>query len=150
MEDFKIFLIKAKKSTYALSGEKGDNSLADGAKELDYKSGAFYYRDRYYGSDPFIGEEVVFLNNKALWVMNYSGRCLSSMVSKNKIYGFLKRCLKKVSIYNPFRGPDEYQSGDYTYKNKVKGNIDNFYGEECLYCKNKKIYGLKYHGGLVK
>ena len=150
MKDFKRFLIKAKKNTYALSGERGESVLADGVKELSYRSENFYYRDRYYGSDSFVGEEVVFLNDKVLWVMNYSGRCLSSMVPKNKIYGFLKKCLKKVNIDSPFRGPDEYQSGDYVYKNKTRGDIDSFVGEEFIYYKNKKIYGLKYHGGLVK
>jgi len=150
MKDFKKFLIKAKKNTYALSGERMEGVLGDGAKELDYKSGDFYYRDRYYGSDPFAGEEVVFLNNKALWVMNYSGRCLKTAISKSEIYSFLKKCLRKINADNPFRGPDEHRSGGYIYKNKVKGSIDNFYGEEFIYYKNNKIYELKYHGGLVK
>jgi hypothetical protein len=150
MKDFKRFLIKAKKNTYALSGEKRENIMADGAKELDYKFGFFYYRDRYYGFDPFIGEEVVFLGNKPFWVMNYSGRCSNATISKKEIYSFLKKCLKKVDINNPFRGPNEYQSGDYIYKNKTKGDIDNFCGEERVYYKNKKMYELKYHGGLVK
>ncbi|HNU81749.1 MAG TPA: DUF5680 domain-containing protein [bacterium] len=150
MKDFKRFLIKAKKNTYALSGERGESVLADGAKELNYKSENFYYRDRYYGSDPFVGEEVVFLNNKPFWVMNYSGRCLETIISKSEIYSFLKKCLKKVNANNPFRGPSEYQSGEYIYKNKTKGDIDNFYGEELICYKNKKIYELKYHGGLVE
>jgi hypothetical protein len=149
MKDFKKFLVKAKKNTYALSGEREESTLVDGAKELIYKSENFYYRDRYYGSDPFAGEEVVFLNNKAIWVMNYSGRCLKTVVSKREIYSFLKKCLKKVNFDNPFRGPGEYCWGDYIYKNKIKGNTDNFCGKEFIYYKNKKIYELKYHGGLV-
>jgi len=150
MKDFKKFLIKAKRNTYALSGEKRENIMADGAKELDYKFKAFYYRDRYYGSDPFIGEEIVFFGNKPFWVMNYSGRCLNTTISKKEIYNFLKKCLRKVSIHNPFCGPNEYQSGGYSYTNKPKGDINNFIGAESIYYKNKKIYELKYHGGLVK
>ncbi len=34
MKDLKKFLIKAKKNTYALSGETGEKNLVDGAKEL--------------------------------------------------------------------------------------------------------------------
>ncbi len=136
--------------TYALSGETGENNLVDGAKELDYKSGVFYYRDRYFGSDPFAGEEVVFLNKKALWIMNYSGRCLKTTISKKEIFSFLKRCLRKVDIDNLFRGPSEYCWGDYIYKNKTKGDVNNFCGEEFIYYKNKRIYELKYHGGLIK
>lgn len=150
MKDFKRFLIKAKKNTYALSGEREEKVLADGARELIYKSKDFFYRDRYYGSDPFVGEEVVFLNDEPFWVMNYAGRCFKKIIPKNEVYSFLKKCLRKVTVDSPFRGPSEYHSGDYIYKNKTKGEISNFYGEESVYYKNKRIYGLKYHGGLVK
>jgi len=150
MEKFSKFLVQAKKNTYALSGENEKNILKDGAKELNYELKDFYYRDRYYGSSPFMGEEVVFLKNKVFWIMNYSGRCLNHTIPKDKIYDFLKKCLKKVSTKNPFRGPSKYKLNNYLYKNNTKGDINNFCGDESIYYKNKKIYELKYHGGLIK
>lgn len=150
MREFIRFLVKAKKNTYASNGEAGEDILKDGAKELSYKLGNFYYRDRYYGSSQFIGEEVVFLNNKPFWAMNYAGGCFKNIISKGDIYGFLKKCLKKASADNPFRGPDVRELGNYIYKNKFKGDISSFFGEESIYYKKKKVYKLNYHGGLIK
>ena len=150
MKGFKIFLNKAKKNTYALSGEKGENRLSDGAKEFTFKKGSFYYRDRYYGFDPFVGEELVFYNKKPIWVMNYSGRCISKNVSSKEIYDFLKKCLKRVNAKTLYRGPLEYKIGDFLYKNKVRGDSAYFSGNEYIYFKGKKVYELNYSGSFLE
>jgi len=62
---FTKFIIKAKQNTYAKSGEGGEEVLADGSKELVFKEKNFKYRDRYFGFNPFIGQEVVFLYFRA-------------------------------------------------------------------------------------
>lgn len=150
MQDLKEFLIKAKKNTYALSGETGEEAIVNGAKELTFEEEQFFYRDRYYGSNPFIGQEVVFYEEKPIWAMNYAGRCLDNNVSSKETYGFLKECLKNVDIKSPFRGPKKYKLDNLVYKNKSKGSIDNFFGEEAIYVKNKKVYELQYRGGSIK
>jgi len=53
------FLVKAKINTYVLSGEGGEKILSDGSKEFEFKEGKFEYRDRYFGFNPFIGQEIV-------------------------------------------------------------------------------------------
>ena len=53
-ESFKKFLVKAKINTYATNGEDNEKTLLDGTKELEFKEGDFLYRDRYFGSNPFI------------------------------------------------------------------------------------------------
>lgn len=58
------FLVRAKINTYASSGEDGEVVLEDGSRELSYKSGKWKYRDRHFGLNPFIGEEVVWMNGK--------------------------------------------------------------------------------------
>lgn len=50
------FLVKAKINTYASSGEGGERIFPDGSKEFEEKE--FKYRDRYFGFNPFIGEEI--------------------------------------------------------------------------------------------
>jgi len=52
------FLVKAKIATYASEGEASEIVLEDGAKELTFEDGKFKYRDRYYGFNPFVGEEI--------------------------------------------------------------------------------------------
>jgi len=150
MKDLKEFLIRAKKNTYALSGETGEETIVDGAKELTFKEETFFYRDRYYGSNPFIGQEVVFCEKKPIWAMNYAGRCLDNKIPSKEIYSFLKECLKNVDIKSPFRGPKKYKLNNLVYKSKSKGDIDNFFGEESIYFKNKKVYELQYSGGSIK
>ena len=150
MNNFIKFLVKAKKKTYASNGEFGERKLKDGAKELIFKENNFYYRDRYYGSKIFIGEEVVLKDNKPFWIMNYFGGCLSDNCPSSKIYVFLKKCLKKVNTNTIFRGPEKFKINYFVYKNKIKGDVKNFYGEEFIYYKNKKVYKLNYHGGLIE
>ena len=60
------FLIKAKKSTYANADGDSKKILNDGSKEFVFSEGGYIYRDCYFGSSSFIGEEVVFLDNKAV------------------------------------------------------------------------------------
>jgi len=144
------FLIKAKQNTYARGGEGGEKILADGAKEFSFKENLFYYRDRYYGYNPFAGQEVVFYQNKAIWVMNYYGKILSNIVSAKEIYNFLKTALLKIDHKKPFRGPSNLSNNNFKYKNKAQGNLEEFKGLEKIYYKKDLIYQLDYQGGLVK
>jgi hypothetical protein len=150
MDNFIKFLIKAKKNTYASNGEFNEKRLKDGAKELVFSNNNFFYRDRYYGSKQFTGEEVVFVEDKPYWTMNYYGGCINDKCQQKEVYVFLKKCLKRVNSKTIFRGPEKYEKEDFIYINKIKGSFENFYGEEVIYFKNKKVYKLKYHGGLIE
>ena len=67
------FLVKAKIGIYASGGEGGEKKFPDGSRELYFSEEDFEYRDRYFGFDYFIGEEIVLQNKKPVWVMNYCG-----------------------------------------------------------------------------
>ena len=150
MNNFIKFLIKAKKNTYASNGEFNEKRLKDGAKELVFLDNNFFYRDRYYGSKKFVGEEIVFIKNKPYWTMNYYGGCINDKCYQKEVYAFLKKCLKKVNSKTIFRGPKKYEKDNFIYINKIKGSVKNFHGEEIIYFQNKSVYRLKYHGGLIK
>ena len=140
------FLVKAKKKTYASEGEGGEKIKEDGCKELMFEKDNFKYRDRYYGVNPFIGEEVVFRNDKAVWVMNYCGAVISSDVNVKNIYTFLKKAMSQIKESRPFRGPAEYIDGDYKYIDSSDGDINNFTGTEEISYQGEKVYKLSYHG----
>lgn len=148
-KEFINFLLKAKKSTYA--GVEGDSkkTLSDGSKEFFYTEGKFSYRDRYFGSDPFSGQEIVFSNGKAIWAMNYRGHILDKTIGEKEIYSFLKQALIRVSEFEPFRGPAEFTSDNFKYISESKENIDSFIGSETIYSKSNKIYELYFHGGII-
>lgn len=147
MDDLAKFLVKAKKNTYASNGK--ETIFEDGSRELVYEENEFRYRDRYFGFDSFIGEEIVWKNRKIIWGMNYSGRILKKTIPAKQIYNFLKESLKNISSEKPFRGPDNFKKSDLEYKNKTYGGIENFKGAETIFYKGKKVYVLEYHGGLL-
>jgi hypothetical protein len=63
--EFLAFLLRAKLKTYATGGEGNERDFEDGTREMSYREGDFFYRDRYFGSNPFIGEEVVWRKGKS-------------------------------------------------------------------------------------
>ncbi|PIR89986.1 XRE family transcriptional regulator [bacterium (Candidatus Gribaldobacteria) CG07_land_8_20_14_0_80_33_18] len=149
IEQLSKFLVKAKINTYASSGEGGEKILFDESKEFEFEEKEFKYRDRYFGFDPFIGQEIVWQNGKIIWGMNYYGKVVSEVIPVKQIYQFLKEVLKKVLENKPFRGPDNFKQGDFEYFNKVEGVVENFQGEEAIFYKKQLVYKLNYHGGLV-
>jgi len=143
----KDFLVKAKINTYA--GDGVANKLSDGSKELNYKEGIWKYKDKYFGFDPFAGQEVVFKNGKLVWMMDYYGNTFSDDITAKEIYTFLKKAMLKVSQDKPFRGPDIFQEGNFEYICKSEGSVDDFLGFEEIYFNNNKVYKLNYHGGKI-
>ena len=105
--EFVSFLLRAKQKTYATGGEGNEQNLGDGTREMSYREGNFFYRDRYFGFNPFIGEEVVWENDKVVWAMNYYGMVTDEAVSEGDIYRFLQKAMQRVGADRPFRGPDE-------------------------------------------
>jgi len=144
------FLVIAKKATYAKSGEGGERRLSDGTKEFIFKKGLYTYRDRYFGSNPFIGQEIVFYNKKTIWGMNYCGRVTNNTIDSHEVYSFLKKVLQKVTKQSPYRGPKRLVFGQWRYSCTVKGSTGDFSGQEAIFCNKKKVYELLFHGGEIK
>lgn len=151
-EQLSKFLVRAKKKTYA-SNNSLERILEDGARELLYEEeieeGAkCTYRDRYFGLNPFIGEEIVSVNGKPIWGMNYYGSCIN--FDSKRAYGFLKRMLRRVGKNKPFRGPEWVKNGNYEYFNSVTGSLGKFKGEEKILFKGQLVYLAYYHGGFIE
>jgi hypothetical protein len=125
---FEEFLVKAKINTYARSGEGGERILEDGSKELVCKSGEWKYRDRYFGSSRFIGEEIVWESEKIRWGMNYYGAMISEEIEMERLYPFLQKALRLVREERPFRGPGKLQEEDWEYLDESSGTVERFHG----------------------
>ncbi len=148
--DFINFLLKAKLRTYATGGEGNEQDLEDGTREMSYREGDFFYRDRYFGFNPFIGEEVVWRNGRVIWGMNYYGMVTDESAQGKEIYNFLKKAVQRISAERPFRGPGEYHEEDFLYQDDSEGDVNQFSGEEKILFHGKQVYFLKYHGGKVE
>ena len=143
------FLVKAKNNTYASNGEGKEKVFPDGSKELKFEEKEFKYRDRYFGYNHFIGEEIVWQNEKVVWGMNYYGEIISEIISAKQIYQFLQEALKKVTEDKPFRGPVNFKENDFKYSNEIKGAIKKFEGHETIFYREELVYRLSYHGGII-
>lgn len=137
MEALKSFLIRAKKAAYASNGCRIDPTRPN-PKDAVYEEENYRYHDSYLGSDPFIGEKTVYQNGKPVWGLNYIGRLLGTQVG----YDFLKEALLQVSIEMPYRGPAEYQNGEYTYRCHVQGDFDWFFGYEEIFLKEQNSVSM--------
>jgi hypothetical protein len=148
--ELKQFLVKAKMKAYAGAGEGGAKTLADGSKEMTYEENGFKYRDRYFGSNPFIGQEVVWQGDKMIWAMNYYGQVFNPLVRSQAVYQFLQKALAQVKEERPYRGIPYFKELDFEYKNANRGTLENFMGLEKILYKSEEVFRLDYHGGLIK
>jgi hypothetical protein len=143
------FLVKAKTRTYASVGEGGERTIVDGAKQLTFLEGPWTYRDRYFGWNPFAGEEVVWRGDTAIWVMNYYGSVSAEIVPVIDVYHSLREAMKQVTVDRSFRGPQTWKQADWEYRDNSQGTVERFNGVERIYYKGQEIYRLEYHGGMV-
>lgn len=139
------FLVRAKKATYAGNGVEA-SSTRPNSHDLHFSEGDLIYIDTYLGSEQFSGVEGLWKNSIPFWAMNYSGRIVGEGFSG----GFLKEALSMVSQKQPYRGPLNYENGDYSYRCVVSGHFDWFQGVEEIFKNHVKVYELMFHGGRVK
>jgi hypothetical protein len=143
------FLSKAKKATYA-SGEESEKIIEkDKSTTLVFNDGDWKYHDNYFGGEPYGGREVVFFKNEPVYIMTYYGLVDEEVVGFSEVYKVLQNALLLIPEKKPYRGPENYKEGEYTYKNKFEGDIDDFFGEEVIKHNGKEIYKAKYMGGFV-
>ena len=142
------FLQKAKQKTYAGHGAETSpcRPASHGLRyEEKTESGLLLYIDTYLGGKNFSGEEALWRDGVPLWSMNYYGRVTAEPFSGD----FLKAALYEVPADKPFRGPDIFRQGDYTYHCQTTGDFEWFQGYEDIFYLEKKIYELHFHGDVI-
>lgn len=139
------FRLEANLKTYAAYMNETVSTRLD-SHDYTYSNGAYTYHDTFLGGEQFAGQEAVWYNGKAQYAMNYIGRVLASPFSGD----FLKEALRRADRKMPYRGPEHYQSGGYTYKCSVDGDFTWFQGYEEIFFNDLKVYECHFHGGLMK
>lgn len=139
------FLIRAKKATYAGKGAETASSRVN-SHDLIYRENDMMYYDTYLGGEKFAGEEALWISDNPCWSMNYIGRVTGDNFSGD----FLKEALLRVPFDKPFRGPERFEAGDYSYQCTVSGDFEWFQGKETICFRGKEIYECFFHGGLIK
>ncbi len=138
------FLLKAKKATYAASGNETSSSRTN-SHDLEFSEDELHYYDTYLGGERFGGEEAIWIVDKPFWCMNYCGR----VIGENFNGDVLKNALANVPADSPYRGPAFFQEGDYTYHCKADGAFEWYQGYEEILYKGNRIYECYFHGGII-
>lgn len=139
------FLLKAKNNTYAAKAAETVPSRPN-SHDLRYEDGGFLYIDTYLGGEKFAGEEAVWKKSVPVWSMNYVGRVITDGFSGD----FLKEALMRVPKDKPYRGPEEYCDGEYSYRSEVDGDFEWFHGYEEILRNGVRVYECRFHGGIIK
>lgn len=145
IDELIAFRLEANVNTYAAFMNETQSTRLD-SHDFRYENGDYVYHDTYVGGEQFAGQEAIWQNQKAVYAMNYSGRVLHENFSGN----FLKEALRAANYNMPYRGPEYYQSGEYTYKSNVTGDFTWFQGYEEIYWLNERVYECYFHGGILK
>ncbi|MCR5331184.1 MAG: DUF5680 domain-containing protein, partial [Lachnospiraceae bacterium] len=144
LDELIAFRLEANVNTYAAFMNEVE-ATRPASHDFRYENGKYIYHDTYVGGEKFAGEEAVWKDRQAVYAMNYMGRVLADGFSGN----FLKEALRAADRKMPYRGPEIYQSGEYTYRCKVTGDFTWFQGYEEIYQGNHKVYECVFHGGLL-
>lgn len=144
------FIVKAKSACYVGGGQKILPSRP-GSHDLQFSEGDWNYHDCYFGGSDFIGEEAVYCKYRIIWVMNYYGKIIQpSLITAGETGRIIMASLSKMYQEGRFLGGFNHLEGDDSYFDTNNGDITSFTGREWIMRKDKLVYELHYHGGLIK
>lgn len=148
--ELNTFIVRAKSATYVGDGEHTTPSRL-GSHDLRFTDGKWTYHDSYFGGTDFIGEEVVYFDEKPVWAMNYYGRILrDDFLTAAQAGQMIKTSLSRMYKEGRFLGGFEHIENDLTYMDASDGTVDSFHGREFIRRGEDIAYELVYHGGLIK
>lgn len=148
--EFTAFLRTAKLSTYAAQGDEASvRPLLPDSRQLEFSSEPFLYRDIYVGTLRFVGKEVVYLSQRAVWAMAYSGGLVSAVATSDSssIYQALRAALSATPEAFPVRGPRAFRHHNLDYECMLAGGLERFHGRESISRNGQLVYELHFSGG---
>jgi hypothetical protein len=150
LEHLHDFIVQAKAATYVGDGEQAA-PCRKGSHDLAFAEGAFSYLDSYFGGEDFIGQEVVYYEDRPVWAMNYYGKILMPRkISGAETGAIIKESLSKMYQQGRFLGGFQHTVDEFEYYDTSIGGFSAFSGREWITHNGEIVYELLYHGGLIK
>ncbi len=149
IENIISFLREAHANSYASGDASKQVKETDNSTTFTYDKDNWHYHDNYFGGEPYGGREVVFFDNKPIWMMTYYGTVASSVEDFSDIYAFLQEALKQGTDDYPLRGPQKYEAEGLTYSFYVDGTPSKFVAMEIIKKDGKVVYSANFAGGFV-
>ena len=150
--EFVSFLRAAKLSTYARQGDDATVApLLPDSKQLEHSDGRYLYRDVYVGLLHFVGQEIVYVDGRAVWSMAYSGGLLpgATRSEASRIYRALRAALTASPHEMPLRGPGLFETEGLRYTCTPSGELRRFRGDERIESEGRRLYELSFAGGAL-
>lgn len=145
------FLNEANKATYANKSAPKVAPSRLKSEDYHFERGNLIYHDTYFGGRDFIGEEIVYENEKPVWGANYFGFVLDEKVSEKDVYDFLRQALTQDhNDVIPVRGPSNFSADNKKYNFVADGDLTNFSGKEEISLGGKVVYRCFVHGGFIQ
>ena len=145
------FLNAVNKATYANKSAPKVASSRIKSEDYHFEKDNLIYHDTYFGGRDFIGEEIVYENEKPVWGANYFGFVLDENISEKDVYDFLRRAfMQEYDDVIPVRGPAKFSDGGWTYQFTTSGGLENFAGQEEILLDEKVVYRCLIHGGSIR
>ncbi len=144
------FIVEAKANSYVGRAPHGESSRL-GSHDIVYGNGRFSYRDSYFGGTDFLGQEVVYFDDEPVWAMNYYGKILEpELYDGEKAGQVILASLGQLYLSGHFLGSSVNHTELGIYHDTNQGDVASFNGYEWIEFANRQVYGLHYHGGLIK
>ena len=144
------FLHEANKSTYANKDALKAAPARLRSEDYHFEKDGLIYHDTYFGGRDFIGEEIVYKDQKPVWGANYFGFVLDDELNERDIYAFLRKALmQEYEDVIPVRGPAKFSDGEWSYQFSPNGGLENFTGQEEILFNGKVVYRCFVHGGFI-
>jgi hypothetical protein len=152
------FIANAHKHTYAAPKEikkqhKLETPFLPGHKCYYFKDGEWEYYDGYAGGGWAPGREVVLLRGNPIWAMSYQGKHNENYPEnffQDEVFPFLKKALMNIDDSMPFRGPKEFNEGDFRYSFDINGDYKYFTSKEIITHKGIEVFFQDIMGELIK
>ncbi len=151
------FIAKAHNNTYAADKKTKLKHMMmtpflPGHKCYYFKDGEWEYFDGYAGAEWAPGREIVVFEGKPIWSMSYQGRTVNGLKKEfvDEAFEFLKKALRNIDSTMPFRGPNKFTDGDFTYTFNMDGDYQYFTGREAIKYKNQEIFFQDVMGEVIK
>lgn len=146
------FVHAAKTTTYAAQGDDASVEVAlPDSKQLEYRDGEYFYRDIYVGMFRFVGQEIVYYADRAIWSMSYAGGLVHGVGhhTAKPVYAFLRSALLAAPPDAPLRGPSLLEGGGMRYVCQWHGSLEQFHGVERVTQGSASLYELRFAGGIL-
>lgn len=148
-EALRQFLVEVNQAGYACGKKTELIKEADGSTTILYESEPWRSDDNFFGGESYGGRLAILCEKQAVWIMVYYGWAEPGEDIAEAVYEVLRGALSKMPKDYPFRGPQKYYLGEYTYTNIWSGELEQFSGSEKIIHGDKMIYKADYLGGLV-